>query len=274
MHLESISNGFGSQSMALLVLRKRKIVRGDISMSADTGSEFDCLWSNGRRTDARTFFEEVIAPYCRDIGIKAVFVRTRDKKGNAYPPLHEAMLAMVNDSPRFVPLFGSEGGRLMQQCTDRWKVRAMLQEARRRGAGTMRAAIGLHCEEMGRVKGRWVGKSKLDGFNTFRCTERDWLTKHYPLIDLKMTRQDCRELCDEEGLLYIVGSQCNMCPHKNRERWERDLPSTLAWAAEIESRFGGNFFLTDKRIPLMQALPLMTPPKDDDFGCENDVCGF
>lgn len=288
MHLESISNGFGSQSMSILILRKRGIVRGDISMSADTGSENDCLWNTGRRTDARTYCEEVIVPYCKEIGIKCAFIRTLDKYGKPLPPLHEAMILHQEGrdgaTPSFVPVFGSQGGRIRQACTDKWKLRAMSQHAKRLGAKTMRSAIGLHCEELGRVSGRLLGKSKLDGFNTFQNGfEEDgkfvpikWQTKFYPLIDLKMTRKDCRNLCEEEGIPYIVSSQCDMCPHKDRGRWERSSPETREWAAGLEQQFSGNFFLSDKRIPLQMAIPTMTKPDDDqnDFGCQNDQCGL
>lgn len=275
MHLDSISNGFGSQSMALLVLRKRKIIQADISQSADTGSEFDCEWSDGRRTDAKTFFEEVIVPFCDSIGIKSAFVRTRDKYGNDLPPLHEAMILEESGTPGFVPVFGSNGGRMAQLCTSKWKVRAMRQNARRLGAKTMRCAVGLHCDEAGRVSGKYIGKSKRDGFSTFQDDDCGWTSKFYPFIDLKMTRNDCRKMCDEEGLPYMVSSQCNVCPHKDRERWERDTPETIERVAALEAGYNGNFFLTDKRIPLKLAIPLMKKSDEqNDFGCQNDQCGF
>lgn len=265
--------------MAELVLRKRKLLRADVSMTADTGSENDCLWSTGERTDAREFYEKVIVPYCREIGIDAVFVRTNDKDGNPLPPLHEAMI--LGDTPKFVPVFGSRMGRMRQECTDKWKIRAMSQEARRRGATTLRSAIGLNYGEMDRVSGRVVGKSKLDGYTTFQCGTTNkagvfeavkWQTKYYPFIDRKMNREDCQKLCDEEGLPYIVSSQCDMCPHKNGDRWQRSTPATVEWAAGLEARFGGNFFLTDQRIPLQLAIPNM---KTSEGGfCTNEVCGF
>jgi hypothetical protein len=60
------------------------------------------------------------------------------------------------DHPRkaFIPLFGSQDGRLRQSCTQRWKVAAIRQQARKLGAQTMRAAQGIHADEAKRrVKG-------------------------------------------------------------------------------------------------------------------------
>lgn len=287
MHLESISNGFGSQSMAQLILRKEGRIVGDISQSADTGSEIDCLLSDGRRMSAKLFFESVIMPYCQSIGIEAAFVRTRKNDGSELPPLHEVMSLQqegrIGATPAFVPLFGSKMGRMAQQCTDKWKIRALRQNARRLGAKTMRSAIGLHCEEMGRVSGKLI-RPKVGEFNVFQDGTEDkngiwhplqWCSKYYPIIDLGMTREDCRNLCKKEGLPYMISSQCFMCPHQDGPRWNRNTPELNAQAAQLEEGFAGNFFLTDQRIPLMMAIPNMKQDDEqNDFGCQNDQCGF
>lgn len=56
---------------------------------------------------------------------------------------------------------------------------------------------------------------------------------------------------------YIVRSQCDFCPHKNLARWQNTSPEMLSMAAEFEKKIGkGDFFLTDSRIPLLDAIKL------------------
>lgn len=86
MHIEAISNGMGSQSMMMCVLAAEGKIPARLSITADTGSENDCLWSTGKRTDAKDYFDMVIAPYCRENNIEASFVRAVDKTGKKLPP--------------------------------------------------------------------------------------------------------------------------------------------------------------------------------------------
>lgn len=277
MHLNTISNGLGSQSIALLVLAGRgEIGKIDLAITADTGSENDCMRNDGIRTTSKEYFHDVVAPLGRKFGIDVAFVRAKYKTGDDLPPVQSVLEEGV---VRNVPMFGSQGGRYRQTCTDKWKIRAIKQEGRRRGAKTMRSAIGLHCDEIRRVKGRKIGNE--NGFNIFQSgIERKkhgwlpwkWMTHWYPLIDLGYTREMCRELLRSEGIPFLLSTECDCCPHKNGPRWKAMSESKINEIAAIEEKFGGKFFFTDKRIPLKQAIELM-PDGDDDFGCQNDVCG-
>lgn len=234
MHIESISNGLGSQSMTMLVLAAEGRIPAQLSITADTGSELDCLWSTGERTTAKEYFDRIVEPYAKDHGIEAVFVRSLDKDGNELPAIID-LLRQGNSAG--VPLFGSRGGRNMQYCTGKYKIRAIRQELRRRGATSAHVAIGLTISETERMK----------------LSDVQWCENYWPLIDLRMYRGQCQDVLKERGIPYLVSTQCDMCPHKDKSRWERTAQWVIDDLAEIEAGLPGLYF-TDQRIPLKEAI--------------------
>lgn len=287
--VEAVSNGMGSQSMECLVLAAHRKIPATVSITADTGSEKDCLWNTGRRTTARVYFDEVIQPYCEKHGLDARFVRAVDKDKNPLPELEQAVRdGIAKGRPSFIPLYGSRGGQMMQSCTDKWKIRAIRQEARRMGAKRLVTAQGIHFGERGRrVKGFPVESlgdwtiyqdtyvRNIDGEKIEKAVQ--WCQHYYPLVDMQLGRADAIKLLEEEGLPYLITSECDMCPHKDLPRWERTSPERLAEIAELEASMNGRFFFTDERVPLIQALaikrakPASTLPTI--FGCGNSICG-
>lgn len=109
-----------------------------------------------------------------------------------------------------------------------------------------------------------------------------WQTHYYPLVDLKLGREEIYARVKAEGVPYLISSECDLCPHKDLARWERTSPEVIEDGAAIERLFNGNYFFTDRRIPLKEAIAAMKKERDwkkqtgqteIDFGCKNDVCG-
>lgn len=277
-HIESISCGQGGPSLFLITMAGEGLFPCDVVIVADTGWERDMLWSDGRRTDAATFFEEVTKPLANSYDIDAEFVRANDKHGEAYQDLDKFVSSSVDESINIakatsfkIPLYGSQGGRLMQSCTGTWKVAAIRQELRRRGADTATTALGLTVEEMGRM----------------RLSDRKWHTSIWPLIDYASTanedtfpmgvgrtwrRGEIQDELNRRNIPYIVTSECDGCPHKDFARWERTSPETIVELSKFEKQFDGEFFLTSERIPLIDSLNLMKSKKSMDFFGEIDTC--
>lgn len=252
-HIEAISNGMGSQSMMLCVMAARREIPARLSITADTGSENDCLWSTGERTTAREYFDRVISPYCADNGIEAIFVRAQDKDGNDLPPLIERMKA--TNSPAGVPMFGSHGGRMAQACTGKYKVRAIRQELRRRGAKTARTALGLTIAETERMK----------------TSDVLWHTHYWPLIERRLYRVEIQGALKALNIPYLISTQCDMCPHKDRARWDRTSAHVINELADMEASMPGLYF-TDKRIPLKHAIASMGLQPSLFDGCDSGYC--
>lgn len=286
--IEAISNGLGSQSMYLLLMAIRREIPATVSLTADTGSENDCLWSTGRRSDAESYFREVVEPLCSPSGVTARFVRAVDCNGDPLPSLEEKVRRTVDSigAPCAIPAYGSRGGQQRQSCTEKWKVRALRQEARRMGARMLISAQGIHFGEAGRrVKGRPIGMH-AERWNLYQDTEKKcgqmkdvgWCRHYYPLVDLQLGRKDAQEALEVEGIPYIVSSQCDFCPHKDLARWERTSPEKLIEIAALEAKMKGRFFFTDERVPLLQALEIKRAKGqsslDAHFGCGNGLCGI
>ena len=290
-NVEAVSNGLGSQSMFLLVLAARGEIPATVSFTADTGAEQDCLWSTGERTTAREYFERIVHPYAESHGIAAKFIRSLDKFKQPLPDLMTHLKQVIAEGKMKsakIPLFGSRGGRLMQVCTEKWKSRAIRQEARRMGATHLVTAQGIHFGEGRRVKGRikrvngeWtiyqdVETRKVGGEKV--QVDVQWCEHYYPLFDRRMGRKHAVEALEAERIPYLVSSQCDHCPHKDLPRWERTSPAKLVEIAAVEASMQGQFFFTDRRVPLMEALEMMRKDKaatlDTNFGCGNSYCGI
>lgn len=191
-----------------------------------------------------------------------------------------------------MPLFGSDGGRLKQNCTDRWKLAAIKQEARRMGATHLCSAQGIHAGEAARrINGQWLGRQ--NGFDTFQTAYRNretgewvvtkWLTHYYPLVELRLNRQKVREAMEHLGIPYLLTSECDGCPHQDPARWLRRSPETIRQIANLESSYNGEYFFTDRRRPL----PIVIAEYKEEqrmnrtlfandaasFGCDNGFCG-
>lgn len=292
MHIETLGNGLGGQSMYLLHLAAMKIIPATVSITADTGAENDCLWNTGERTTAREYFDRVVVPLAEAGGIEAKFVRAK-RQGEDMPGLEEFVNRYIDGEEKslHIPVFGNRGGKLIQSCTDRWKIGAIKQELRRMGATSARNAIGIHANEFDRIKGQYL--DVIDGWRTYQTgttnrttkvfTPTKWLTHYYPLVGLNMGRESIRDKLEELGIPYLISSECDFCPHKNWARWKDTHPDTVARIAELEARFNGEYFFTSSKKPLLIALEEMKTKAEanpslfsdeNDFGCENDVCGI
>lgn len=294
-----LSNGLGGQSMYLLYLAAQRLIPATLSITADTGSENDRVCSTGERMTAHEFFARHVKPYAAAHGIEAVFVRARNKHGQELPPLIDVLRQLRGESFKeiskgiSVPLFTNDrsAGRLRQSCTDKWKVRAIHQEARRRGVKLLRSAIGFHRGESDRIKAAW---QETDGeFEIFkpyvkrggRLKTIKWLEHYYPLVDLRLNREQIRGELERIGLPYLITTECDHCPHQDYERWAAHRPEVIQKLVQIEKQWGGKLYFTDRRIPLDQALEQMRADHERrqqqgslfaaSFGCEGGAyCGI
>jgi len=206
MNVNYIANGMGGQSMYLLYLASQKKIPATVSITADTGWENDCDLNDGTKTTAIEFYEKYVKPFADQWSIDSYFVKTNTQDGKPLRPIpdylkHKVEIGKMKAMP--VPMFGSDGGRLKQTCTDKWKISAMKQQCRRLGATSARSAQGIHFGERARrVKGRYIGVE--DGFSIYKTetVSNDkvsvikWLSHYYPLVDMQMNREDVRREMD------------------------------------------------------------------------------
>lgn len=246
----------GAPSMAMLVLHKQGKIKADYCVTADTGSENDMLLSNGDRATADEYYNEVIKPYCKKIGVKSSFPRAKDKNGN---PLDSIWDNLQSGSTSGVPLFGSGGGRLMQTCTGKYKIRAVRQFLRTEKVRKAVIYLGLTKDEAHRMK----------------PSDVKWAQNEWPLINEYKGRIDCIKMVENEGLVYPIHTQCDNCPHKDYKRWTTTSDWVIEKLSEIETKLPGQFF-TPIRKPIKQAIADMKELDKQGtlFGdfCESGYC--
>jgi hypothetical protein len=269
-HINSISCGQGAPSLALIVMAGNGLFPAELVIVADTGWENDMLWSTGERTTAREFFERVTKPLAERYGMAAAFPRSLDHNGVPLDPIPVSISKkrLLAGTPEFpakyygidIPMYGSELGRMTQSCTSKWKIAAIRQELRRRGADTATCAIGLHREEAHRVK----------------PSDMQWVKHIWPLLDWgedmhgdmhelgigrDYTRQGAQDILTQVGVPYLVTTECDGCPHKDIKRWDRTSPETLVKLVEFEKQFNGELFLTEPRLPLLEGIEALRGKK-------------
>ena len=266
-HINVISCGQGGPSLWLIEMAANGLFDCDLVAVADTGDENDMLWSTGKRTTAKEFFEQVTKPLANKHGFDAAFVRANDKSGNPLPPLHIKQLQYnggnngTNGVQSDLPLFGTDGGRLNQSCTSKWKIAAIRQEMRRRGAASATVALGLLMDEVHRIKPSNV----------------KWAKNIWPMITIqKLYRVEVEGLLKSANIPYLIRSECDKCPHKNFFRWNQTSEGAIQEAADFEAKVGkGQFFLTPYRIPLIDAIAEMRQGQTIrmfDDNCDSGYC--
>jgi 3'-phosphoadenosine 5'-phosphosulfate sulfotransferase (PAPS reductase)/FAD synthetase len=181
--LIAASLGWGVQSWTIAAMcALGEMGKPDFFVHADTDHE----------KQATYFFAETWTPWLIEHGCRVVTVQADPHTIN-----------VVSDQPDF-PAFtindNGGNGQLRRQCTGRWKItpirRFISAELKRHGLkktpGIVEAWLGISLDEISRVKDSDV----------------KYINNCYPLLDLKMTRQDCLTWLDKHHLPAPEKSAC------------------------------------------------------------------
>lgn len=156
--------------------------------------------------------------------------------------------AALNSSFNPIPLYTAGGGLGRRQCTWQAKLRPMRSELRRRGYGPRRPVsclLGITTNEAERMK----PSGKL------------WIENAWPLIELGMSREDCKRWLADHGYPQAPRSACVFCPYRSNAEW-RDMrdhdPDSFAQAVDFDLAVrqirGRGEFVHRSRLPLTEAL--------------------
>jgi len=124
----------------------------------------------------------------------------------------------------------------------------------------------------------------LDEFQRARTDSGDpTQALDYPLITMRLTRQDCINIIAHAGLPVPPKSSCWFCPFHRVSAWQklkRDTPALFDRAVALErtlsersDRLGhGKLFMNRKLIPLDQAIGDQSDMFETDDACESGFC--
>lgn len=127
-----------------------------------------------------------------------------------------------------IPVHMANGAPGRRSCTVDFKIRRTDRWLRQMGAKRRGAVLGMgiSLDEFQRMKQNNDPKT------------RAWKTLDYPLIDLRITRDQCVEIIRKAGLPVPPKSACWMCPFHTMGVWQemrRDDPAQFNKAADLEA---------------------------------------
>jgi hypothetical protein len=240
--------GAGVQSCALLrLIIDGKVPRPDLVVFADTQAEPEAVYEVVERD----------SKLCAEHGIEFETVTWRDLKKETDRTI-KVPLFTVNDET-------GKKGMLWRNCTSRFKIEPIEKTIRLRG-----------WKKTGVVQ--YMGIS-MDEIQRMKPSRKLYIELAYPLIDLRMNRQDCLDYLASKGI-EGAKSACVFCPYRNKENWEitKSVPADLAVAVQYDKDIrnarkhaGYTCYVHSSRKPLEEALEMPSDATFDDE-CEG-YCG-
>lgn len=182
-----------------------------------------------------------------DLTIKSLsetFFDTRiSKKGNVY-------------NKPMIPLW-TEKGKMQRHCTYDFKITPMMKYFKKK---KINALIGYTTDE-------WL-RMKDSHFKN--------VTNLYPLVELRMDRNDCVKFFQELKLKVPPKSSCFYCPYHSKKYWEDLKQNEFEWNRIVEfdkkirnlSGIRPQLFISASRKPITE----MFEDYSVDESCDNGVC--
>jgi hypothetical protein len=261
--MKVFSNGGGVQSTAALVLAARGEIDYRIFVHADVGADSE-------NPATVTYYNEVHHPYAAAHGIQLIEVR-RTKRDKSTPTL----LQNIEQSKRSLPLpirmaNGAPGNRT---CTNDYKIVPVDKWLKSQKATADNPAIvglGISLDELTRMR------TAHDSTASFRLRD-------YPLITLRLRRDDCVRIIADAGLPPAPKSSCWFCPFHRRKTWQEmhdNEPELFAKSVALEAMLNerrqmlgkDNVWLTAYNMPLDQVIAGHQSGMDFDDNCESGYC--
>ena len=217
MTLRVFSHGGGAQSIAVLVLAAQGRLSYDAFLFCNVGDDSE-------NPDTLNYHAEVAVPFAKRHGIDLIELRRVMRHGETRTLLEE-----VEQFPRSIPLpVRLDGGGFGNRtCTKRFKIEVVARWTRQHGATPEDPAtcgIGFSLDELSRA-------TTVERVNHQRT--------EYPLLDLRLTRADCRRIIADAGLPQPAKSSCTYCPFQtleDRRRQRTEQPEAFAAAVAVERK--------------------------------------
>ncbi len=268
--LRVFSYGGGVQSTAALVLAAQGKIDFPTFLFANVGDDSE-------HPATLRYVREVALPYAERQGIRLEELRRQPQRG-VYKGQAETLYGrLMREGSRSLPIplrMSETGAPGTRSCTADFKIKVLSRRCKELGATPEApAAVGLGIS--------------LDEFHRARTDSGEPVqVLEYPLIALRLSRQDCMNLIERAGVEVPPKSSCWFCPYHTRRYWQhmRDNEPGLFWKSvglertlnERRAMLGKDpVWLTDRLVPLDQAtsphrqLPLLP---DDGDTCESGYC--
>jgi hypothetical protein len=257
------SYGGGVQSTAALVLAAQGRIDYRTFVFANVGEDSE-------NPDTLAYVENYAKPYALEHGLELIEV-WRQRKDGTRVNLYE--YAMTSNTTIPIPAYLQSGAPGKRVCTVEWKVNIVAKYIKQLGATKDKpAVVGLGIS--------------LDEFQRARTNSRiAWELLEYPLLDLRLTRQDCKRIIAEAGWPVPPKSSCFFCPFHKKDDWltlRRERPDLFGKAVQLEERINelreqlgkDKVYLHRSLKPISQVIGLQASLFDmnDDELCDSGYC--
>lgn len=203
--MKIISLGWGVQSFTLAAMSALgELEKVDFAIHADTTHEFSGTYEFAKRW----------TPWLEERGVKVITVKPNDARFQLRPRLNgRGTPPIYSIHPTRKP------GKLKRSCTQRWKI------------APMRRFIQAHRNKQ-RVE-QWIGIS-WDESQRMKESDVKYITNRWPLIEKRMTRNDCITWLRAHDLEVPPRSACNFCPFKSKKEWRRLQDYPIDWNEAVQ----------------------------------------
>ena len=103
-------------------------------------------------------------------------------------------------------------GQVRRQCTQEYKIAAINRKLRELLGGGPRARIAPGTVES-------LGGISLSEVQRMKPSREQWITIRWPLVELRMTKLDCRRWLEHHGYPIPPKSSCIGCPYHGNAYW-------------------------------------------------------
>ena len=258
--MKIISLGLGIQSTAMYLMSSLgEIDRADYAIFADPGAELP---------DTYELWNELSDWQKKNNGIKLV-KKTKSLYNDIVNGLNSYGARWAS-----IPAFTESGGMIRRQCTGEYKVDVVIKEIRK--LQNLKKYQKMSPVEM------WLGIS-LDEIQRMKLSTFHRITYKYPLIDKKITRNDCRSYLEEKGFLGVKKSSCVFCPYHSNAQWKdikSNYPEEWKKVLKVDSKIrdltkkgiNDKLYLHTSRKPIEDAY--LQEDQEELFMCEEGYCGI
>lgn len=206
--LRIISLGAGVQSTTMALMA----TKGEIAPMPDCAIFADTQWEPRHVYEHLSWLESVLPfPVYRVTAgsIRDAVINKRNTTGGRFAS---------------VPYFTSNGGMGRRQCTSEYKIIPIEKKQRELLGFRPRQRIPEKSVEV------WIGIS-TDEIQRMKDPRNKWQVNRWPLIEQRMSRQDCLKWMRDNGYPEPPKSSCIGCPYHSDRQWRemRDADPE-AWA--------------------------------------------
>lgn len=264
-YIHTFGFGGGVQSVGALVLAARGKLPYRTFLFCHTGKDSE----NPATLD---YLRDYATPYATAHGLDIIELRYTKRDG-AQPTIREAIDAGRDIIPLYIaatrakdPRRNGEPLKLSRTCTADWKARVAAKWHKDHGATPENPGVhglGISLDEWERMKTH-------SGFA--------WQRIEYPLVDMRLTRQDLINIIERENLPVPPKSSCYFCPFHSVNAWRamRDhQPELFAQAVELEAQINARrsepAYLNRRLKPLAEAIDGEQLDLFDE-SCESGYC--